>query len=320
MVSVKLMTALRSVGGHVRLVAQGFAIGTGGLIPGVSGGTLALLLGVYEDLVEAIRMASDPGTLKPLVQRQWSEFIERLPWQILLPVGLGSLAAVVTMSHLMEWLLLTHTLQVEAFFLGLVAASMVVVARKVCRWDLRLAVAFILGATLAWFLMDVTPAETPNTMWMLFLSGAVAKCAMVLPGISGAFVLVIFGQYQYALAAVTQRDLLGIGLILLGSVAGLITFAQVLSWLFKQQRDPTLAVLGGLILGSLRKLWPWQEAYECASGALLRHANVLPSAWTGEVAVAILLALGGFCLVFLLGRTSPATSPDIENGKGAANP
>jgi putative membrane protein len=295
------IVALRSAGTAIRLAAKGFVIGAAGLIPGVSGGTMALVLGIYESLVEAIKGASDPETLKALLGRRWQALLARLSWQLLVPVGLGALAAVVTISHFMEWLLLTYPVQLEAFFFGLVAASMVVVARKVHRWRIGLFAGFTLGAVAAWLLMDLTPAQTPNTLWMLFLSGAVAKCAMVLPGISGAFVLVIFGQYQYALAAVTQRNLLGVGMILLGAVVGLVTFAQVLSWLFKQQRDLTLAVLGGLILGSLRKLWPWREHVAGTAEALYREANVLPGAWTPAVAAAVLLALAGFAVVIVLG-------------------
>jgi len=301
MTLVRPMTALRSAGSAIRLAAKGFAIGAAGLIPGVSGGTLALVLGIYEDLVEAIRKASDPETLKALLGRRWRSLTERLSWQLLLPVGLGALTAVVTISHFMERLLETYPVQVEAFFLGLVAASMVVVARKVHRWSIRLVAGFALGTAAALLLMDLTPAETPNTLWMLFLSGAVAKCAMVLPGISGAFVLVIFGQYQYALSAVTQRDVLGVLMILVGAVVGLVTFAQVLGWLFRRQRDLTLAVLGGLILGSLWKLWPWREAVEGPSELLAKEVNVLPGAWTPEVTVAVVLALIGFVVVVTLG-------------------
>ncbi len=301
MLTGKLMTTFHSAIVYIRLVAQGFAIGTAGLIPGVSGGTLALLLGLYEDLVEAIRQASDPQTFKAFFQRQWAVFIDRLSWQLLVPVGLGSLLAVITMSHLMEWLLETYTLQVEAFFFGLVAASVIVVGRKVQRWDARVALGLILGTAVGWLLMDLTPAETPNTLWMLFLSGAVAKCAMVLPGISGAFVLIVLGQYQYALSAVTQRDLISIGVILLGTAAGLVTFAQILSWLFKRQRDLTLAALGGLIIASLRKLWPWQVSVAGATDALVRQVNVLPGAWTPEVTAAVGMALVGFLLVIFLG-------------------
>jgi putative membrane protein len=301
MTLVRPMTALRSAGATIRLTAKGFAIGAAGLIPGVSGGTMALVLGIYEGLVEAIKEASDPETLKALLGRRWQALLERLSWQLLVPVGLGAMVAVVTISHFMEWLMLTYPVQVEAFFFGLVAASMVVVARKVRRWGVGLAVGFALGAVAAWGLMDLTPAQTPNTLWMLFLSGAVAKCAMVLPGISGAFVLVIFGQYQYALAAVTQRNLLGVGMILLGAVVGLATFAQVLSWLFRRQHDLTLAVLGGLILGSLRKLWPWRESAAGAVDVVMKEVNVLPGAWTPQVTAVVLLALIGFSIVLVLG-------------------
>jgi putative membrane protein len=311
------MTAFRSVAATVQLAIKGFAIGTAGLIPGVSGGTLALLLGIYEDLVEAIRTASAPQTFRALAQRRWLELAERLSWKLLVPIGLGALLAVATMSHFMEWLLMAYPAQVEAFFFGLVAASMVVVARKVERWTPRLAIGFVVGAAAGWLLMDVTPAQTPNTLWMLFLSGAVAKCAMVLPGISGAFVLVVFGQYQYALAAVTQRDVMGVGLILLGAVVGLVTFAQALSWLFKRQRDMTLAVLGGMILASLRKLWPWVVAFPGA-GDVLRTRPVLPAAWTPEVTVSLLLAVGGFVLVLLLGREQANTVD--HKGPGSQEP
>lgn len=314
--SVASLKTIRAAAAYIRLAAQGFAIGTAGLIPGVSGGTLALLLGIYEDLVEAIRVASDIETLKALVQRRWKRFLELLPWQMLLPLAVGALTAVILMSHFMEWLLLTYPVQVEAFFFGLVAASIVVVARKIQLWDVRAVVALILGALGAWVLMDVTPAQTPNTLWMLFLSGAVAKCAMVLPGISGAFVLVVFGQYQYSLAAVTHRDILAMGAIILGAVAGLVTFSQLLSWLFRRQRDLTLAVLAGLIFSSLRRLWPWRETTLSAAGAVLRQTNVLPAAWTPEVTAALLLAVGGFIMVVTLAsvaRSGPVPSQQAQS-------
>jgi putative membrane protein len=295
MTSIKAMTALRFAGASLQLLAKGFAIGTAGLIPGVSGGTLALLLGIYEDLVEAIRGAASPQTFKALPARRWREFFERLSWRLLLPIGLGALIAVITMSHIMEWLLIAYPVQMSAFFFGLVAASIVVVSRKIERWNPRLVLGFLLGAAAAWVLLDIKPVQTPNTLWMLFLSGAVAKCAMVLPGISGSFVLLIFGQYQYALAAVTQRNLLGIAMILLGAVVGLVSFAQALSWLFKKQRDLTLAVLGGLILASLRSLWPWLETLPESTRL------ALPNALTHEVAIALLVAVVGFIVVVVLG-------------------
>ncbi len=309
MTSTKPLRALRSVGVAVQLLLKGFAMGTAGLIPGVSGGTLALLLGVYETLVEAIRVASSPQTVKALLGRRWMEFGERVSWQLLVPIGLGALTAVITMSHIMEWLLNTFPIQMSAFFFGLVAASMVVVARKIEHWNPRIAIGFILGAAAAWFLLDLTPAQTPNTLWMLFLSGAVAKCAFVLPGISGSYVLLVFGQYQYALAAVTQRNILAIAMILLGAVAGLVTFAQALSWLFRRHRDLTLAVLGGLILSSLRTLWPWMMTYTSAAN-IERQRPILPAAWTPEVGVVALLVVVGFFVVLALGR-EPARQTEV---------
>jgi putative membrane protein len=310
MTSFKPTAALRSAGASLQLLAKGFAIGTAGLIPGVSGGTLALLLGIYEDLVEAIRRAASPKTVKALPARRWREFFERLSWQLLLPIGLGALTAVITMSHIMEWLLIAYPVQMSAFFFGLVAASIVVVARKIERWNPRMVIGFVLGAAAAWLLLEIKPAQTPNTLWMLFLSGAVAKCAMVLPGISGSFVLLIFGQYQYALAAVTQRNILGIAMILLGAVVGLVSFAQALSWLFKKQRDLTLAVLGGLILASLRSLWPWLETLPDSTRL------TLPNAMTSEVVGAILLTMIGFIVVVL--SSDRADHPETHSGPETA--
>ncbi len=306
---IEPLLILRSAGTYFKLTAMGFAIGTAGLIPGVSGGTLALLLGIYEELVEAIQRASEPETFRALLQRQWRALTRRLPWQLLLPVGIGALTAVVLMSHFMEWLLLTYPVQVEALFFGLVAASLVVVARKVRRWRLDLVLGFLLGVAGAWFLLDVTPAQTPNTLWMLFLSGAIAKCAMVLPGISGAFVLKVLGQYEYALMAVTQRDLLAVGVILFSAVVGLVTFSQALSWLFKRQRDRTLAVLAGLILASLRRLWPWKESTFCALGELIEQTNVWPTTWSAEVVGALLIAGVGFGVVLFLARDRDPEEP-----------
>ena len=300
--SVETVAALRSVGGYVRLAAMGYAIGAANLIPGVSGGTMALLFGIYEDLLNAIRDASDRRVLKAALQRNWREVTTLLPWQFLLSLGGGAVLAVVTLSHLMSWVFVAYPVQIEAFFLGLIAASILIVSRRVGRWGLTTLVGLLLGALGAWLLMHMAPAQTPETLWLLFLSATMALGAMVLPGISGAFVLIVFGQYQHALNAVIARDLLRIGLVGLGGIVGIVTFAKALSWLLKRQHDLTLSILAGMICGSLPSLWPWKETYNCVLGEIIQQTNIMPNAWTGEVTIALLLALAGFSAVLLLGR------------------
>ena len=302
MQTVESAPASRSLGAYLRITAAGFLVGAANLIPGVSGGTMALLLGIYEDLLDAIRAASNARTFRALLRRDWRQLHALLPWQFLLAVGIGVGIAVLSLTHFLERLFEAYPVQVEAFFFGLVAASIFIVGRKIRQWRAAPVVGLVVGAAAAWVLVDLAPARTPNTPWLLFISSAVAIGAMVLPGISGAFVLMMFGQYQYALAAVTGRELGSIALIGAGAVVGLVTFAQLLSWLFQRQHDLTLGILSGLVLGSLRKLWPWKESYLCAMGELLNQTNILPEAWTADVTVAVLLAAAGFALVLILGR------------------
>lgn len=297
----------RSLGAYLRLTAAGFLVGAANLIPGVSGGTMALLLGIYEELLEAIHAVSNTRLFQALFRRDWRQLQALFPWQFLLAVGIGLGSAVLTLTHFLERLFATYPVHVEAFFFGLVAASVLIVGQKIRHWRAAPIMGLLGGAATAWILVDLAPARTPNTPWLLFISSAVAMGAMVLPGISGAFVLIMFGQYQYALTAVTGRELGSIALIGAGAVAGLVTFARLLSWLFKQQHDLTLGLLSGLVLGSLRKLWPWKESYLCAMGELLNQTNILPEAWTAEVTLAVLLAVAGFVLVLALGKEQHRT-------------
>jgi putative membrane protein len=162
-----------------------------------------------------------------------------------------------------------------------------------------------LGAVGAYILVGMVPVSTPETPWFLLLSGAVAICAMILPGISGSFILVLMGKYEYLLSAVNDRDLLTLALAASGAAIGLITFVRLLNWLLRKHRDVTIAVLTGLMLGALRKVWPWKKTLESATAAdgghsVVVQANTLPSHWNAEVTIAICLAVLGFLVVFFL--------------------
>lgn len=295
-------TVVRQAGQYLGLAASGFVIGTANLIPGVSGGTMALLLGIYERLIDAIRALSDGQFLKLLARLKVRQALGRLDGAFLLAVGGGLGLALLALPHFLEWLIATFPTRLESFFFGLVAASILAVGRRVRRWRLLPAAVLIAGAAGTYLLVGLVPAHTPEHPLLLFLATTVAIAAMVLPGVSGAYVLILLGQYQYALNAVTQRDPLRIAIVLLGAGVGLVTFARALSWLFRKWHDLALAALTGMVIGSLRKLWPWKETLVDEAGQIIQQSNVLPAAWTVDVTVDMGLALAAFVLVVILDR------------------
>lgn len=287
--------------GHVRTFLVGFIIGLANLIPGVSGGTMALLLGVYEALLDALRALSDPAWVRALARGRWRAAFEALPWAFLMSLGSGALLAIFSLSHALEWLYHHYPVPLEAFFFGLVAASIVLVARRVRRWGLSQGVALGIGFVVTWLVLGLSPLHTPRSLPLLLLSAFLASAAMVLPGLSGAYVLMVMGQYRYALAAVTGRDVVTLVLLAGSAAVGILSIARVLDGLFKRYHDWTLAALTGLVLASLRRLWPW-KVVSAADEALAQ--NVLPAAWTWEVTLALGLAVAGAALVLVLSRVA----------------
>ncbi|MDI6769955.1 MAG: DUF368 domain-containing protein [Anaerolineales bacterium] len=306
---------------YLELAGRGFCMGAADVVPGVSGGTVAFILGIYEDLINAIH-AVNLDFIRRLVTLRWRAAFEHFPWRFLLTLGLGIGAAIFTLAEGLNWALRHHPALVWAFFFGLVLASVFVVRKRVRRWTPGAFALAALTAVGAYLLVGLTPAQTPDAFWSVFLSGAIAICAMILPGISGAFILVLLGKYQYLLNAIIHLDLLVLAVFMAGCVAGILSFARLLRWLFNHYHDLTVAALTGLMLGSLRKVWPWKETLETITdrhGALIpiREANILPSAFTPEAALAIGLALLGVGLV--LGVEYAARRPaTAEIQRGAA--
>ena len=281
-------------------------MGASDVVPGVSGGTIAFIFGIYEELINAIR-SFDLKCLKLLLSLKIQLFLERISWQFLLAVGLGILTAIFSLSRILGWLLQNRPVFIWAFFLGLILASIVSVGRRVETWRPSTWASLTGGITGAYFLAGLVPVCTPNAPWFLFLCGAIAICAMILPGISGSYILVLFGKYQYVLEAVNHRNFFVLALVAAGAGAGIIMFSRFLGWLLKNYHDLMVAMLTGLILGSLRKVWPWKETIE---GFVDIHgksippiqANILPSQWNGEVYTAISLIAAGFLLMFVVDR------------------
>lgn len=310
---------------YVGLAARGVAMGAADVVPGVSGGTLAFILGIYEELIGALRMFAQPQFLRAVARLRLREAARLVRLDFLIAIGSGIVLAILTLAKAIEWLLANQPVLVWSFFLGLILASVVTVAKRVKRWSLSLIVALLAGALFAWILVGLVPVETPNAGWFFFLSGAIAICAMILPGISGAFILVLLGKYQQVLSAVNERDITTVAYVVAGAAVGIVSFAQVLGWLFRRFHDITVAVLTGFMVGSLRKVWPWKHDLKWIIGKdgerlVTEQANVLPPVTIGgtfnlEIAYAVALMVVGFVVVFLLDRWASATGQEeLEPG------
>ena len=296
----------RSFPDYIALSVKGFCMGASDVVPGVSGGTMAFILGIYEELIDAIK-SFDLKSLQFLVTLKFRPLLDRISWQFLLAVGIGIFTAIFTLSKLLSWLLQNRPVFIWSFFLGLILASVLSVSRRVEAWRI-LTWLFLVGGTLgSYFLVGLVPVATPNDYWFLFLCGAVAICAMILPGISGSYILVLLGKYQYVLDAVNHRDFLVLGLVAAGACVGIIAFSRILGWLLRNHHDLMVATLTGLMIGSLRKVWPWKETLESvvdSHGQMvpLVQSNILPGQWNGEVLAALSLMVAGLLAVLFLDR------------------
>ncbi len=277
---------------------KGCAMGTADVVPGVSGGTIAFISGIYEELIDSIRSV-DMTALRLLGRLRLKELWHHINGGFLLPVLLGIGTAIFSLARLMTYLLTHHPIGVWSFFFGLIVASALLVAREVGKWDWRSAASLLAGIAVAWWITVATPAETPETWWFVMLSGAIAICAMILPGISGAFILLLLGKYQFILQAVSDLNIPILLCFLVGAVAGIVSFSHLLSWLLKHWHDVTVATLMGFMIGSLNKVWPWKEVLETymdSHGKLqpLVEANVWPDSFDWQ---AVLLCAAGFALI-----------------------
>lgn len=315
----------RTIKDYLGLVLRGMAMGASDIVPGVSGGTMAFILGIYEELIDSIRTIGRSQFLQAVFKFRIKDVFQILNWPFLLAVLTGILLSIVTMSSALEYLLINQPIFLWSFFFGLVLASVFVVSKRVQQWSALLVGTLLLGAVAAYLLVGLVPVQTPDAWWFLMLSGAVASCALILPGVSGAFLLVLLGKYQFVLSAVNGlrggeiNNIFPLLFVAGGAGVGLVSFAQILGWLFKRHHDLTVALLIGLMAGSLRKIWPWKVDLEWLRDSLgnfvldsdghrlvTKQANVLPdfasSAGLNEFLLALLLALVGIGLILLVDR------------------
>ena len=290
---------------YLILVLKGMAMGAADVVPGVSGGTIAFISGIYEELISSINGISF-ALLTTLRKEGFRAFWKSLNGNFLLAVVSGIALSVASLARLISWLLETKPVLLWSFFFGLVLASVFLVAKAIGRWHPGTITMFVIGAITAWFITSLPPIENSAGLPFLFLSGALAICAMILPGISGAFILVLLGSYKTVLDAVHLRNLAILGAVALGALFGLLSFARLLKWMFAHFKNGTLALLTGFILGSLNKIWPWKRVLETRvygeKVVPIREENISPFHYDGDpqLVYAILLAIVGFSIIFIL--------------------
>ena len=289
----------RSFRDYLKIFFCGAIMGSADVVPGVSGGTMAFILGIYNELLDSIKQILSPSTVEKACKFRVKELYKTLPWPFLLSLGTGILFAIGLFSSPISWMLNNRLALILAFFFGLVLGSVATVWHKVKNWSIDRYIALILGAVGGFVLVGLPVLATPpEGKWYIVICGAIAISAMILPGISGSFILLLMGKYQYVLDAVNQlksrvniaENLLTLLLFGAGIIIGLAAFVRFLSWLLKKYHDVTVALLIGFMLGSLRKVWPWKVADNIA------NANVMPEINTAFF-LALLLAAAGLVLV-----------------------
>ena len=322
---------MRRLKDYITIGVKGACMGAADVIPGVSGGTIAFIMGIYDEFVGSIASINSEA-VKLLFSGRIREFWKHINGNFLLAIACGIGLSVVALAGLMQMLLSNHPIQTWAFFFGLIVASSIFILRGISGWKALDGGMLLLGIILGVTVCTLSPTQTPDDLWFIFLSGAIAICAMILPGISGSFILLILGKYQYIMGTITNlvsgvdfgKNLMIIAIVLIGAAVGILGFSKFLHWLLARWNKETLIVLAGFIIGSLVKVWPWSNtsaivcsqfpavaALEEAAAAAAESgigadaaASVLDAAVAShasmidpQIGSAILFALIGFSLV-----------------------
>lgn len=322
---------------YIVIALKGMAMGAADVVPGVSGGTIAFITGIYEELLSAISNIN-LQLLNTIKKEGFKAAWKTINGNFLLALGIGIFISILTLAKSIKWLLENEPILLWSFFFGLVLASIIYIGKQITKWTIYAVLGLILAGFIAYYITTLTPLVSENSsLLFLFLAGAIAICAMILPGISGAFILVLLGAYKPILAAVNDRDLKTIAVVGLGAIVGLLSFSKILKWLFANYKNVTLSVLTGFIIGSLNKIWPWKittsvfvketgetipfsqvselgslfvyqqqtsnfEGYKIAleKSVLPTHFSEVNNFLDAQILPAILLAIAGFVLILLM--------------------
>ncbi len=295
---------------YLIIALKGMAMGAADAVPGVSGGTIAFISGIYEELITSISNINF-SVFKTLKKEGFKAFWKAINGSFLLALFLGIAISLLSVLKLAKYLLEEHPILIWSFFFGLIIASILFISKQINRWNAATIITGSVGAFIAYYITTLPPMGDTNSLPFLFFAGALAICAMILPGISGAFILVILGAYKTVSEAVNDIDLKKIIVFSLGAVFGLLAFSRVLKWLFKQYHDITLALLSGFILGSLNKVWPWKKVLSFRSNSKglqvpLTQESISPFSFAKlndvehQLVFALILMLLGFLTIFIL--------------------
>jgi len=295
---------------YLVIFLKGLAMGAADVVPGVSGGTIAFISGIYEELLETINSINFK-TLKILKSNGFKAMWKSINGNFLISLLFGIGISIISFAKLIKWSIENEPIMVWSFFFGLVLASVIYIAKQIKNWNSMTILALIIGASIAYYVTILPPmvSEGSSDLFMFF-AGALAICAMILPGISGGFILLLLGAYKPALDALHDRDLKTIFLLISGAIVGLLTFSRVLKWMFEKFHNLTLAVLTGFVLGSLNKIWPWKNIVksEMINGKLkiLQEETISPMSYQGnpEIGWALILAIIGFIVIILLEKSA----------------
>lgn len=244
---------------HLFTALKGFGMGAANVVPGVSGGTIALLTGIYSEIIEAINALTLPSVWKALFKGQFKQFWSLIHGPFLLSLGIGIVFSIFTLAKLMTFILGSYPIHTWSFFFGLIIASAVIMFRGIKNWKWQDVMMTAVGIALGVVVCTLSPTETPDGISFLFICGAIAICTMILPGISGSFILLILGKYDYVMQAIAELNWPVLAVFGAGCIVGILAFAKFLHWLLAHWERQTILVLLGFILGSLVKVWPWQN-------------------------------------------------------------
>lgn len=287
------------------LFFKGMAMGAADLVPGVSGGTIAFITGIYEELISTIR-SFNLKALKVLFKEGPVAFWKHVNASFLLVLLLGIATSVITLAKLISYLLENHEMWVFAFFFGLVLASFFYLLKQINKFNLLNILALIAATALSFWITLLEPGQGSDTYSYIFISGLIAICAMILPGISGSFILLLMGSYEVVLGAIKDFNLTKIAVFAVGCIIGLLSFSHLLNFLFKHYKDLIMAILTGFLLGALNKLWPWKEVISTRVNSKgdevpLVQNNILPEN-SSDILPVLGLAFVGFIIIFALER------------------
>ncbi len=280
---------------------KGMGVGSANVIPGVSGGTIALITGIFERLINALK-SFNLTAIKLFFTGKFREFAKHTDLWFLASVGCGVLAAILTVARIFEYMFANYPIYLWSFFFGMILVSIYYVGITIEKINFKTVLSFIIGTAIALFIAFGTPAKENCNILYLMICGAVATCSMILPGLSGSFVLVLMGNYQLIMIdAVNDLNLKILIPVVIGGVVGLLAFSHLLSWIFKNYRDITIAVLTGFILGSMPIIWPWKNdviTYFGSEAKVTGYDYYLPEL-NMEFAIALVILLIGAGIIVL---------------------